>query len=201
MEKGYWIVRGDRTSCGGLVLEGHPGKTMGRNLSPVAVVGNAASCGKYPGRYCIVGGFSGERIAGHHVASTLHSHVNYPCNAQLVPSQTWAWHGPSPEKQETASLFKQSLIAEPVQHAQSVKKKAREITLNIGIFFDGTGNNAVNTENMLKAYTAQHYNLSDPEAEDILAQCARENMGVSGHGATSYTGYYTNVHWLNTLYK
>ena len=201
MKKGYWIVRGDRTSCGGLVLEGHPCKTMGRNLSPVAVIGNAASCGKYPGKYSIVGGYLGENIKGRYVASTLYSHVNCPCNARLIPSQTWAWHQLCPKKNEITPLFKKPLIAEPVQHAQSVRKNAREITLTLGIFFDGTGNNAANTENMLKAYTAQHYDLSDPEAEGILARCARENMGVSGHGATSYTGYYTNVHWLNTLYK
>ena len=201
MKKGYWIVRGDRTSCGGLVLEGHPCKTMGRNLSPVAVIGNAASCGKYPGKYSIVGGYLGENIKGRYVASTLYSHVNCPCNARLIPSQTWAWHQLCPKKNEITPLFKKTLIAEPVQHAQSVRKNAREITLTLGIFFDGTGNNAVNTENMLKAYTAQHYDLSDPEAEGILARCARENMGVSGHGATSYTGYYTNVHWLKTLYK
>ena len=90
---------------------------------------------------------------------------------------------------------------EPEQHAQAAKKKKREITLTIGVFFDGTGNNAVNTQNMLKAYTAGHYNLDDPEAESILAKCARENFGVSGSGATSYTGYYTNIHWLSTLYS
>lgn len=77
----------------------------------------------------------------------------------------------------------------------------REITLTIGVFFDGTGNNAVNTQNMLKAYTAGHYDLNDPEAESILAKCARENFGISGSGATSYTVYYTNIHWLSALYK
>ncbi|MGX5100987.1 phospholipase effector Tle1 domain-containing protein [Enterobacter cloacae] len=94
-----------------------------------------------------------------------------------------------------------AVAPEPEQHAQTAKKKKREITLTIGVFFDGTGNNAVNTQNMLKAYTAEHYNLDDPEAESILAKCARENFGVSGSGAISYTGYYTNIHWLSTLYK
>lgn len=90
---------------------------------------------------------------------------------------------------------------EPEQHAQTAKKKKREIALTIGIFFDGTGNNAVNTQNMMKAYTAGHYNLDDPEAESILAKCARDNFGVSGSGATSYIGYYTNIHWLSTFYR
>lgn len=94
-----------------------------------------------------------------------------------------------------------SAAPEPEQHAQAAKKKKREIALTIGVFFDGTGNNAVNTQNMLKAYTAGHYNLEDPEAESILAKCARDNFGVSGSGATSYTGYYTNIHWLSTFYR
>ncbi|WP_433977662.1 phospholipase effector Tle1 domain-containing protein [Erwinia sp. E_sp_B01_9] len=94
-----------------------------------------------------------------------------------------------------------AVAPEPEQHAQTVMRKKRKIMLTIGLFFDGTGNNAVNTQNMLKAYTAGHYNLDDPEAESILAKCARDNFGVSGSGATSYTGYYTNIHWLSTLYS
>ncbi|MCX8966182.1 phospholipase effector Tle1 domain-containing protein [Erwinia psidii] len=94
-------------------------------------------------------------------------------------------------------------VTELEQHAQSARKEkpAREITLTIGVFFDGTGNNAVNTQNMMKAFTAGHYDLNDAEAEFILAKCAREHFGVSGSGAISYTGYYTNIHWLSTLYK
>lgn len=79
--------------------------------------------------------------------------------------------------------------------------EARNINLTLGIFFDGTGNNAVNTQNMLAAFTAAHFDLSDPDAESILARTAQQNMGVSGIGATSYIGGYTNIHWLNTLYK
>ncbi|KNC95090.1 PAAR domain-containing protein [Trabulsiella odontotermitis] len=104
---------------------------------------------------------------------------------------------------------------EPEQHAQAARKSAaqeqpqeqntqkpkREIMLTLGVFFDGTGNNAVNTANMLKACTARHYNLNDAEATGILEKCAEEEFDVSGNGATSYTGYYTNIHWLNTLYK
>ena len=77
----------------------------------------------------------------------------------------------------------------------------RHIILTLGVFFDGTGNNAVNTQNMLAACTAAHFELSDPDAEIILARTAEEKMGVSGTSATSYIGGYTNIHWLNTLYK
>lgn len=94
-------------------------------------------------------------------------------------------------------------ITASVRHPSGAKnnKPAREITLTIGVFFDGTGNNAVNTQNMLKAYTAGQYDLNDPEAESILNKCARDHFGLSGSGANSYTGYYTNIHWLCMLYK
>ncbi|MEB2417239.1 phospholipase effector Tle1 domain-containing protein [Citrobacter sp. R-1.5.2] len=109
--------------------------------------------------------------------------------------------GTIPQLSEAKTRMAPVVSPEPEQHEQAAKKKKREITLTIGVFFDGTGNNAVNTQNMLKAYTAGHYNLDDPEAESILAKCASENFGLSGSGATSYTGYYTNIHWLSTLYK
>lgn len=70
----------------------------------------------------------------------------------------------------------------------------------LGIFFDGTGNNAVNTRNMLEALTAQHFDINSPDAVTILARNASEKMGISGIGAGSYLGYYTNIHWLNELY-
>lgn len=78
---------------------------------------------------------------------------------------------------------------------------AQEITLTLGIFFDGTGNNAVNTQNMLEVFKAKHYQITDPDAVSILEKSAEEEMGITGVGAISYTGYYTNVYWLSTLYK
>ncbi|MFH5069045.1 type VI secretion system tube protein TssD [Enterobacter cloacae complex sp. 2024EL-00215] len=76
----------------------------------------------------------------------------------------------------------------------------RKVTLVLGIFFDGTGNNAVNTRNMLEALTAQYFDINSLDAETILARNASEKMGISGIGAGSYLGYYTNIHWLNELY-
>ena len=89
-----------------------------------------------------------------------------------------------------------------VQKATPLKEPpVRKVTLVLGVFFDGTGNNAVNTRNMLEALTAQHFDINSPDAETILARNASEKMGVSGIGAGSYLGYYTNIHWLNELYE
>jgi hypothetical protein len=91
--------------------------------------------------------------------------------------------------------------AEPEQHAQAAKKKKREITLTIGVFFDGTGNNANNSGDRQAICTTEHFGMNDAESESSLGQCIRLNRGLSGTTAGSYLGYYTNVHWLNTLYN
>lgn len=77
----------------------------------------------------------------------------------------------------------------------------RHVTLVLGIFFDGTGNNAANTENMLASCSAQGFDLTSPDAESILKRSASELMGLNGAEATSYAGYYTNIHWLHELYS
>lgn len=85
----------------------------------------------------------------------------------------------------------------PVQKALPEKRK---ITLTLGFFFDGTGNNAVNTRNMLAAATASHFAIDDPDAISILERNAKLRFGLTGSDATSYKGYYTNIHWLHELY-
>lgn len=77
----------------------------------------------------------------------------------------------------------------------------RHVTLVLGIFFDGTGNNAANTENMLASCSAQGFDLASPDAESILKRSASELMGLNGAEATSYSGFYTNIHWLHELYS
>lgn len=59
----------------------------------------------------------------------------------------------------------------------------------------------MNTRNMLEALTAQYFDINSLDAETILARNASEKMGISGIGAGSYLGYYTNIHWLNELYE
>ncbi|WP_421684826.1 hypothetical protein [Yersinia kristensenii] len=49
MSVGYWIVKGDKTSCGGIVHQDMAERTFANN--PVAVNGSQVSCGKPPGSY------------------------------------------------------------------------------------------------------------------------------------------------------
>lgn len=72
MATGFWIVQGDKTTCGGSVLSGHPkGKKIGPNQNRQATVGCTVSCGKHPGTYSVAGGYPGEYIHGQLAASTI----------------------------------------------------------------------------------------------------------------------------------
>lgn len=92
---------------------------------------------------------------------------------------------------ETAK--KNTQQSEPEQAA----KKKRGITLTIGVFFDGTGNNAHNSTDRQATCSD---GMNDAESTSVLEQCIRLNRRVSGTTAVSYTGYYSNIHWLNILY-
>jgi hypothetical protein len=92
-------------------------------------------------------------------------------------------------------------VSQATNIATSKQKVKCNITLTIGVFFDGTGNNAANTESILQACGAGYHDLNFAGADALLAQCARDNFGLSGSEATSYTGYYTNIHWLSKLYS
>ncbi|MBL5945020.1 DUF2235 domain-containing protein [Enterobacter asburiae] len=216
MSIGYWIVKGDKTSCGGSVLSGDPTVKMGTPPCFVARKGDEVSCGVHAGKFHIMGGHPGELSLGEvPQASTLYSRSSCPCKAFFIPSQTWRKHGSyqgdspraasspvtSQEPEQHAQAARKNTTSAPGNTGNTTRKEKREITLTIGVFFDGTGNNAINTDNMIKACIAQRYQLDDTDAGAILGKCAKEGMGVSGVGATSYMGYYTNVHWLRTLYK
>jgi len=214
MPIGYFIRIGDKTTCGGTVLSGSPhhsfaGLATARN-------GDTVSCGKDGKTYHIAGGIPNYLIHTVAAAGTLHSRSTCPCRAKLIPSLLNASYWVEEDTHVKAIATFPTKTAEPEQHAQAARKPAapaaeeirnptpkakKEITLTLGVFFDGTGNNAINTDNTIKACIAERYKLDDIDAEAILSKCAREDMGVSGVGATSYLGYYTNVHWLNTLYK
>lgn len=135
---GYWIVQGDKTSCGGSVLEGHPkGTKFGPNQNRQAVNGSKVSCGKHPGTYSVGGGHPGEIIHGCYAASTLYSRSTCPCKAFFIPTHTWAKHGPyqgdirkaapvSVPMTATAVAPASPKFEEPEQHAQTAKRPYKE---------------------------------------------------------------------------
>lgn len=83
----------------------------------------------------------------------------------------------------------------------SKKKPVRGVTLTIGVFFDGTGNNQENTASRLMRFnecSAQQQGVNQKDAqscEDFLKDITKDNLSNG-----SYRGYYSNIHWLNSLY-
>ncbi|WP_296240719.1 PAAR domain-containing protein [uncultured Enterobacter sp.] len=129
MSIGFWVVKGDKTTCGGSVLTGHPkGKQIGPNLNRQATVGCQVSCGKHPGTYSVAGGYPGEYIHGQLAASTLYSRSTCPCKSFFIATHTFMKHGPyqAPVKAVSAPVTAKAVsepVQEPEQHAQVAKKQ------------------------------------------------------------------------------
>ncbi|WP_410751718.1 polymorphic toxin type 44 domain-containing protein [Citrobacter sp. U14242] len=84
MGRGYFLVRGDKTTCGGKIIEGADDHTiMG---IPQARDMDRVTCGKYPGMFIIVGGVPETDIHGRLMAGTLDSQSSCPCKARFIAS-------------------------------------------------------------------------------------------------------------------
>ncbi|WP_455821302.1 phospholipase effector Tle1 domain-containing protein [Pseudomonas cerasi] len=208
MAIGYFLRLGDKTTCGGQILTGD------QSFSWYGVAGaregDLVSCGKHPGAYQIHGGVYDMWDEGRALAGTLDSISGCPCRSQLIPSITDSYEkksapavNPLSVPVANATPYGQSARREeePEQHAQRARKKKREITLTIGMFFDGTGNNAINSGDRQKACSGEHFGMSNADAQSAQVQCVRLKYGYSDTAAGSHLGYYTNVYWLNTLYN
>lgn len=129
MAIGFWVVQGDKTTCGGSVLTGHPkGKQIGPNLNRQATVGCQVSCGKHPGIFSVVGGYPGEYIHGQLAASTIYSRSTCPCKAFFIATHTFMKHAPyqEPVRATSAPVETKAVsdpVQEPEQHAQVAKKQ------------------------------------------------------------------------------
>ena len=157
-------LHGDKTSSGSECIAARPGMSV-MGLLKLYIGDKTTPCPKCGEVGVIVDG--DHRCSNRAAVAVDGSEIHCGCprgtNFLIAP-------GTIPQLSEAKAMIAPVVASEPEQHAQAAKKKKREITLTIGVFFDGTGNNAVNTQNMLKAYTAERYNLDDPEAESILAK-------------------------------
>ncbi|MBW1253946.1 phospholipase effector Tle1 domain-containing protein [Pantoea allii] len=209
MTTGFYLYHLDKTTCGGRILSGASDDTyeIGGIERQQVREGDPVTCGKHEGRFRVCGGMGDSYEVGDELkewAGSLDSYSSCPCRARFIPSvQTHTYEsdcnaGRLAERSEKAK--KQAQQSEPEQRAQVAKKK-RDITLTIGVFFDGTGNNANNSGARQAACSGEHYGMNDAESMSALEQCVQLNRGVSGTAAGSYIGYYSNVHWLYTLYN
>lgn len=75
---------------------------------------------------------------------------------------------------------------------------ARGITLTVGVFFDGTGNNRANADDLRLAYA----HCAGLVGEARAKACAKyEERARAGLGNASWQGGHTNISRLNDLYK
>lgn len=109
---GYYVVVGDKTTCGGTVVEGFPDNTLfGQSQSCET---HRVTCGQHPGEYFIVGG-TGDKVHGRQMAGSLHSQSSCPCRARFIPSiMNHIYELTVPTEDE------------PQQFAQSAKKQNRD---------------------------------------------------------------------------
>jgi uncharacterized Zn-binding protein involved in type VI secretion len=84
MLMGYYINQGDKTTCGGQVLDGDP--TISWDGLSHALEGHRVSCGKDGKVYKIRGGDPTFTNMGRCVAGTLDSFSGCPCRAQIIPT-------------------------------------------------------------------------------------------------------------------
>lgn len=87
----------------------------------------------------------------------------------------------------------------PVVEPPDIPAKKREIALTIGVFFDGTGNNLLNTNLRMQKCNPENYGLDARTLTEFNQRCIKKT-GFNGTEAGSYLNYYTNIYWLNELY-
>ena len=84
MAIGHYLFRGDKTACGGRIIEGCTDhQFFDRDM---VCEGHQVTCGKHAGKFRVVGGLESHNIHGKRVAGTLHSRSSCPCKARLIPS-------------------------------------------------------------------------------------------------------------------
>jgi len=82
--EGYYLVQGDKTTCGGRITTGAEDHTLFGK--PVAREQDSVTCGKHAGLYRIAGGIDNDTIHGRRMAGTLDSYSSCPCKATFIPS-------------------------------------------------------------------------------------------------------------------
>jgi uncharacterized Zn-binding protein involved in type VI secretion len=220
MATGYYIRLYDKTSCGGFVMEATSG--MGFHGLDQSREGDAVKCGVDGKTYRISGGISHMTSDGIRLAGTLDSVSGCPCKARLEPSLFCATY----ENEESSAavagrpfsaagyrqgaavattsmpLSARTANAEMEQDLEEEEEEVEQeqlITLRLGVFFDGTGNNQANSETVAGCM-ARDVGLEN-EAEDIQKFCAEFGYGIDGSAPDNSFGNDTsNVARLYDLY-
>jgi uncharacterized Zn-binding protein involved in type VI secretion len=125
MADGYFIRKGDKTTCGGEVLEGD--SRMIISGAAQAREGDEVSCGKNNKTYVVVGGVSYFNSQDRLVAGSLDSFSSCPCRAGLIPSQFSAVYGSS-HSAESLTRLAATAQAAPVAASTPVTSRSSNYT-------------------------------------------------------------------------
>lgn len=82
--EGYYLVQGDKTTCGGRITTGAEDHTLFDK--PIAREQDSVTCGKHAGLFRIAGGIDNDTIHDRRMAGTLDSYSTCPCKAKFIPS-------------------------------------------------------------------------------------------------------------------
>jgi len=217
VSKGHFIRPGDRTTCGGVVLEGD-GRFNIRGIA-LAREGDRVTCGATGKTFNIIGGIPHMQDLGRRVAGTLHSIVPCLCRARLLPSfldATYDFNGdaspsvpgaahrstyvPPTGPNSTQPPHRQSPLADDIEEEEEEVELEQVITLRLGVFFDGTGNNQSNSD-AVAGCMARDVGL-EHESEAIQRFCLEQGYGLDGSAPdSSYGNDTSNVARLYDLYK
>lgn len=131
MAKGYYLVQGDNTTCGGRIIEGATDHTLFSKA--VARERDKVTCGQHSGTFMIAGGIRNDTLHGRRMAGTLDSTSSCPCRARFVPSMMQDSYEKGGECSNTASTpfspdgFMASLL-DPCKNLPSEEKSERHCT-------------------------------------------------------------------------
>ncbi|PQQ23362.1 S-type pyocin domain-containing protein [Photorhabdus hindustanensis] len=120
MAIGYFLLVGDKTTCGGQIITGD--HTMTFNGRATAREGDTVTCGKHPGTYMIVGGVSDVFDMGRKLAGTLDSVSTCPCRARFINSEMDSY-----EKQEQPNHRATAPVNMAAQNFSSPVKETRNV--------------------------------------------------------------------------
>ncbi|HWT70260.1 MAG TPA: DUF2235 domain-containing protein [Pseudomonas sp.] len=188
---GRGVLRlGDKTTpcprCGtiGTIVESLPAKRW--DGIPAALDGALIHCGCLPGTNRLIAPWEPASRTAHADHDGADSQ---PAAAGYSGSRT-----PSPDRPLPPTL------PDPLEEEEEEEELEAGITLRLGLFFDGTGNNQANSEVAAGCY-AVNLGMSSQVAEDIHQHCAA--FGYDGKGGVpdnSYGNEVTNVARLHELY-
>jgi type VI secretion system secreted protein VgrG len=202
-------VQGDRTTTGALCISSIADKAISHGQGVLRRGDKTTPCPRCGQEGTIVEGDDSYNYHGQPVAldgALVHCGCPEGSNRLIAPldsaaSPPWATpEVPTPPPPAFAAPSRAQPAASSLTEEEEEEEEFTEITLRLGLFFDGTGNNQANSEAAAACFPIAA-GLTEAVAEATRQRCAV--MGYDGQGNTpdsSYGNDVTNVVRLYELY-